>query len=920
MGIVANLLPARPRKAETGIGAVMMRTNPPLSVFSKTPQSMMRDAQAVALSDITIRAAERVIANRFASTDWHLEDENDVEVGDGEGENSNPAYLAVLDLLKKPYRPAPGDPQSTSPRTWASLSAVTCRHMGLCGSAFWYLDQTEALAGTPLQILYINPARMTPVLDRNGAVTDWVLDHDNRGGGMPLGLANVIHFQLEPPDEGVFPAGLVETALSKVELTKLSDRHVTMTLAAGGRLSGIMSPKEGFLEDAVYSQLVRDIRTISEAPDAAKRMLILRGPVEYKEAAASLSDLDLASLNTLTRDDKLALWGVPHSSLGIPTAGGLGGGTSKDADEAILWQNAVNPRLRAFAETIQYLLLDRFAALGVTVEIEFETPEFDDEMPLFDMATKAANLPLTNRERRDLIGLDPFGDERDEEVWLPAGLAPAYSIAAAALPPGTRTLRTEVEDPFEDEVSLYGKAVDVPAYVQSAARRGLRYYEQGRGGDGLVAATISAARDMAAGSVSEAKVRRIGPWIARHIVDLDAPQNSDPDHPDYPGAGAVAMLLWGAGTTPAQARRTQQWAEAAAAALEPEKAKVPGTRRIRQDVVDAMKRDLADTIAGLMAETARKVEKNYDHIVTRPDDASAYWSDERAEKRLIAAMTPHIRELVRDTVDLTQTRFAAKAGILDIILPRLVALAGRQIRSVPQTLLKSVRTAIADGIRDGLSPRDLGKLIEERIGNNEYYAERIARTESMRILNQAQMESYRESGITQVIAVDGDEDEACAARNGRMYTLAEAEAENLLEHPNGTLSWDPVTDFRLLDPSTGQVMGPAKAHQEEQPMGLKATMDSIAIHLAPVINVEMPEQKAHIVNVAVPEQPAPIINVTPTAPVINVEQPDVIVNVPEQKAGLVQDIRIIDMPDRRLSQVVVRDPQGRIIGTESATD
>jgi SPP1 gp7 family putative phage head morphogenesis protein len=919
MGIVANLLPSRARKAETGIGAVMMRTNPPLSIFSKTPQSMMRDAQAVAVSDITIRAAERVIANRFSSTDWHLEDENDVEVGDGEGENNNPAYLAVKSLLEKPYRPAPGDPQSTSPRTWASLSNVTCRHMGLCGSAFWYLDQSDALAGTPLQILYINPARMTPVLDKDGAITDWVLDHDNRGGGMPLGLANVIHFQLEPPDEGVFPAGLVETALSKVEMTKLSDRHVTMTLAAGGRLSGIMSPKEGFLEDQVYSQLVRDIRTISEAPDAAKRMLILRGPVEYKEAAASLSDLDLAALNTLTRDDKLALWGVPHSSLGIPTAGGLGGGTSKDADEAILWQNAVNPRLRVLAETVQYLLLDRFATLGVNVEIEFETPEFDDEMPMFDMATKAANLPLTNRERRDLIGLDPFGDERDEEVWLPAGLAPAYSIAAATLPPGTRTLATEIEDPFDDDVSLYGKAVDVPAYVQSAARRGLRYYEQGRGGEGLVPATIAAAREMAAGSVSEAKVRRIGPWIARHIVDLDAPQNSDPEHPDYPGPGAVAMLLWGAGTTPAQARRTQQWAEAAAAAMEPEKAKVSGTRRIRQDVVDAMKRDLADVIAGLMAETARKVEKNYDHIVTRPDDASAYWSDERAEKRLIAAMTPHIRELVRDTVDLTQTRFA-KAGILDIILPRLVALAGRQIKTVPATLLKSVRTAIADGIRDGLSPRDLGKLIEERIGNNEYYAERIARTESMRILNQAQMESYRESGITQVIAVDGDDDDECAERNGRMYTLAEAEAENLLEHPNGTLSWDPVTDFRLLDPGTGQVMGPAKAQQEEQPMGLKATMDSIAIHLAPVINVEMPEQKAHVVNVSVPEAPAPIINVTPQAAIVNVEQPDVIVNVPEQKAGLVQDIRIIDMPDRRLSQVVVRDGQGRIVGTESATD
>ena len=30
---------------------------------------------------------------------------------------------------------------------------TTLRHMGLCGTSFWYLDQTEALSGTPLGIL-----------------------------------------------------------------------------------------------------------------------------------------------------------------------------------------------------------------------------------------------------------------------------------------------------------------------------------------------------------------------------------------------------------------------------------------------------------------------------------------------------------------------------------------------------------------------------------------------------------------------------------------------------------------------------------------------------------------------------------------------------------------------------------------------
>ena len=44
---------------------------------------------------------------------------------------------------------------------------------------------------------------------------------------------------------------------------------------------------------------------------------------------------------------------------------------------------------------------------------------------------------------------------------------------------------------------------------------------EGLGGDGLVDRTLREAREMAAGSVSEDKVRRMSAWFARHLVDLD---------------------------------------------------------------------------------------------------------------------------------------------------------------------------------------------------------------------------------------------------------------------------------------------------------------------------------------------------------------------------------------------------------------
>ena len=87
--------------------------------------------------------------------------------------------------------------------------------------------------------------------------------------------------------------------------------------------------------------------------------------------------------------------------------------------------------------------------------------------------------------------------------------------------------------------------LDLPEYVRDAAARGLELRAEGYGGDGLVDRTIREARLMADGQITEDKVIRVAAWAARHMVDLDAPANSDADDPNWPGNGAVAFYLWG---------------------------------------------------------------------------------------------------------------------------------------------------------------------------------------------------------------------------------------------------------------------------------------------------------------------------------------------------------------------------------------
>ncbi len=108
-----------------------------------------------------------------------------------------------------------------------------------------------------------------------------------------------------------------------------------------------------------------------------------------------------------------------------------------------------------------------------------------------------------------------------------------------------------------------------PAYMRAAARRGLRYHEEGLSGDGLKPATVREARAMAEGNVTADKWVRIAAWIARHMSDLDSP-NAKPSSDNFPSAGVVAHLLWGSGATKTSANRAMKYAEGVVRRLEEE--------------------------------------------------------------------------------------------------------------------------------------------------------------------------------------------------------------------------------------------------------------------------------------------------------------------------------------------------------------
>jgi SPP1 gp7 family putative phage head morphogenesis protein len=255
------------------------------------------------------------------------------------------------------------------------------------------------------------------------------------------------------------------------------------------------------------------------------------------------------------------------------------------------------------------------------------------------------------------------------------------------------------------------------------------------------------------------------------------------------------------------------------------------------------------------------------------------------------------------------------------ITQAILANAAKRVTEINDWTRDGIRDLIAQGAKDGLSPAELGDVIQAWTGFDEYRAERIATTELRSAYNEAALGSYREAGLDMVEAIDGDGDEECAARNGQTFSLDEAAGEDDLEHPNGTLDWLPVI-------SEEAALGDLEEEGKAKPMGRASKAAKILAELAAADDESdertrdmigsltaslradgkakdagMRDLASAVMALAQRENPAPVIHVA--APQITV-QPTVI------------PAPIVKMPARKpVTRKVTRDSLGRI---ESVTE
>ena len=114
-----------------------------------------------------------------------------------------------------------------------------------------------------------------------------------------------------------------------------------------------------------------------------------------------------------------------------------------------------------------------------------------------------------------------------------------------------------------------------------------------------------------------------------------------------------------------------------------------------------------------------------------------------------------------------------------------------------QSMYRTVSGARFDGLgADAIAERIVDEIPAGPWRSAQTRADIIARTETKFAQNESSLRVYNQAeNVSRVLAFDaqlGETDADCEARNGQPFSLTEA--QSIVEHPNGTLSWAPIVD------------------------------------------------------------------------------------------------------------------------------
>ncbi|MCG3204344.1 MAG: hypothetical protein KCHDKBKB_01059 [Elusimicrobia bacterium] len=250
------------------------------------------------------------------------------------------------------------------------------------GNAF--LEVVYGPDGKPKELWNLEATTVRVKADEHGTIIGYVqcpryttakkVDFDPR---------EVIHFKLGTKGATLYGLSPLISLVLPVTVDRFAQVYNRSFFVNGAKIRGAF-----IMKDATPEQVERNreyLQAKAKNPDQAHADLVLEGEVEYKQISVNQKDMEFLELREFTRNEILAVYGVPPSKVSIIETGNIGAGTGEHQTQTFYEETILPFQMRVAEKITKHIIRGGFGITDWAFQFNKRAIDEKDQAEIFNI-------------------------------------------------------------------------------------------------------------------------------------------------------------------------------------------------------------------------------------------------------------------------------------------------------------------------------------------------------------------------------------------------------------------------------------------------------------------------------------------------------------------------------------------------------
>lgn len=341
----------------------------------------------------------------------------------------------VVRLLRRPNKH----------QTWRNISHLISSYLDIHGEAYIYpVRQDDSLQSKIVELWVLDSARVKVVRGKD-FISGYVYRAET-GEDIPFDAEELISIKQPHPFDQRQGVSTIEQARFEAE-ADLNAVTYNRKFFENGAIPATVLTTEQELSDEAFDRMNEEFKTKHKGSENAYKNLILESGLKFQVLATSQRDMDFLNSRKFSRDQVLAIFGIPKSVMAISDDVNR---ASAQVGMAVFAENTLEPRLALIFEQLTYGLLPLFKIDPEQYVLKHDNVIPEDAEQKLKEQIAGHNKWLTTNEIRAMQGYDAI--EGGHQLYV------EFSLRPIDAPEAIQTIKPDKENEEVDEKQIKRQA------------------------------------------------------------------------------------------------------------------------------------------------------------------------------------------------------------------------------------------------------------------------------------------------------------------------------------------------------------------------------------------------------------------------------------------------------------------------------